>query len=375
MNLSCKSAALIPAEKPLPKKEIKEAFFTDPAKLFKKEQATDIMDQLIRYVDQTPKGEDIYVNIYLIDYQPLIKALLEADRRGVHLHILIDQSRAESLSTNKKAYLTFQKSLSQKAELKLIYSTISTSSINHHKHLLFSRIETADAEISNLVFSTSHNFILSGTKKYQDAVAISDVHLYEAFLENFNQMKESADLGFKNWNYLEREIPSLQMTACFFPRRIQGEWDQQDNWMNYMNQIADYKNTHIYLAMSDWVVSRNELTEKLISLRQLGTQISVIAKNKADLQVLEKLQILKELGAHILILDMEKNGYNMHSKYMLIDGNFEGKYQQVVINGTNNFTTNALRNNNECILIIRDSKIFEAYLANFNAIKATFVEN
>ena len=124
--------------------------------------------------------------------------------------------------------------------------------------------------------------------------------------------------------------------------------------------------------MSDWVDSRVRTAEKLVELQEKGVKVEVVAKNKADAKVLLELEKLKAAGGKVTILDMDGKGHNIHSKFILIEGVWRGKKQSVLINGTHNFTTNALQNNNEVILMFKNDPLFGEYQNYFNKLQTLF---
>jgi len=103
--ISCSSSDDNNSEKPeVPEKEINftRALFTDPVKTRNSQSDTKLMDQLIDLVKNTPESEKIYLNIYLLDYQPLLNEIRKAYDRGVEIHAVIDNSRENaSVKTNK----------------------------------------------------------------------------------------------------------------------------------------------------------------------------------------------------------------------------------------------------------------------------------
>jgi phosphatidylserine/phosphatidylglycerophosphate/cardiolipin synthase-like enzyme len=57
-----------------------------------------------------------------------------------------------------------------------------------------------------------------------------------------------------------------------------------------------------------------------------------------------------------------------HSKYLLIDGGYEGKPQKVVLTGSNNYTTVGLHGHDEAMITVADAALETEYVANFNEV-------
>lgn len=343
---------------------IQKALFTDPAKVKTVSSSTVIMDELIKYFDHAPAGSKIHFSIFGFSYQPLIDAIKRAQQRGVEINAMIDYSREETIKENAKPIDELRKALRSPSRVITVKSDAGSSSINHHKHALFSEVNLPEGTAKNVVFSTSHNFSLADTRKVQDAVVISDDGLYNAFLGNWNDMASRAQSGMKNFTYRTYETDSLN--AFFFPRRKNGAWDGSDTVIDILNKISDYQNATVQVGMSDWVVSRIITAQKLTELREKGVNVQVIAKDKADPEILDELNKLKSKGGDVKILKMP---VNIHSKFILIKGTWDGKPQEILITGTHNFTTNALRNNNEVILLFKNNPLFKDYQDYFAKLK------
>ncbi len=121
--------------------------------------------------------------------------------------------------------------------------------------------------------------------------------------------------------------------------------------------------------MSDWVDSRIVTVKKLIELLDKGVKVEVIAKSSAGVLVQKDLELLRSKGAYVKILMLP---INIHTKFMLIKGRFDGENSEVIVTGTHNFTTNALKSNNEVILLLKDNPMFKDYQNYYQKLKETF---
>ena len=349
----------------VPKNEIRlsQAILLDPVKINKKQSDTKIMDTLIHYLKYTPKGAEVHVSVFLFSYDPLVKAIMEAYSRGVNINLAIDNGREESEQENKETILQLMSALKSPSRVVTIKSDASGTAINHDKFVLFSEIFLPNGIARDVVFSTSHNFILAGTKKIQDAVVLSNKKLYEAFLNNWNEIALRAKSGMKNFTYKEVDLDSLR--AYFFPRRKNGAWDVVDTYLEIFDKISDYSTANVRVVMSDW--SRVEVAEKLTELQKKGVKVEVIAKDKSGDPILEELDRLKAAGGYVKVIKMSEK--NNHSKITLIRGTWEGKPQKLVFTGSHNYTYNALKNNNEVLLMLRNDKFFKDYNDYFEELK------
>ncbi len=354
--------------------QLNKVIFTDPAKVkLRQENSTEIFDQLIKYFDAASVGSVVYVNIYLVDYIPIINAVIKAHEKGVKVHMLVDRSRAESIETNVSAIQKLQGKLTGQSSFTIVNNDISSGtsgSINHLKYVLFADLQTDEGNVKNVVFSTSSNFTAADMKKIQDAVVISDESLYSAFKVNWAHVQSFASGGMSAYNYQTYGSSNGDINAYFFPRRLNGAYEGNDTIIEILDKISDYGNTTVQVGMSDWSDTRVNVVQKLIALQEKGVRIEVIAKSSSGALIHTELQKLKAKGAYVNILVLP---VNIHAKFMLIKGMWDGKpNSEVIVTGTHNFTSNALKVNNEVILLLRNNLLFSEYQNYYNKLKNTF---
>ena len=348
-----------------------EVLFTDMQTIAKGGSSNTIMNRLIALVDNTPAGQSIHISIYMINYQPLMDALKNAEARGVNLHIIVDMSRSDPQITNASSLPWLQTNLPN-SEIVVTTNDISPNAINHHKQALFSGITTASGLVSNVTFQTSHNFTNSDMGKIQDALVFNEADIYQAFLANWNVMKQNAASGMRvNFVYTAHDFPAINTKLAFFPRIVAGTHDGVDNILESLNAITDVANAKIRVAMSDWTDSRPAIVDKLIALRNQGATIEVYAKDAAGTQTKAKLNQLKTLGATVRIFNISTDGqavFNIHAKMMLIEGTWNGQANaKVILTGSHNYTDAALKTNNEVLVTLLNSPLFNAYDIYFNS--------
>ncbi|WP_304064097.1 phospholipase D-like domain-containing protein [Pedobacter glucosidilyticus] len=364
MNLSLKAQVNI---------TFPEVLFTNASTIAREGTSTVILDRLISLVDNTPAGEQIRISIYLINYQPLMDALKNAETRGVNIKILVDMSRSDSQETNATSLPWLQTNLAA-SEVVATVNDVSTLSINHHKYALFSKVNTSAGLVSNITFQTSHNFTTSDAKKVQDAITFNDAGIYNVFLSNWQMMRSYAAAGMKNnFNYTVYEDVANGLRAEFFPKISGGSFIGQDNVLENLDAITDVANAKIRIAMSDWSDLRVAIVDKLIALKNQGATIEVYAKDAAGTQVQSKLRQLQQLGATVRIFNLESGSdakFNIHAKMMLIEGTWKGQANsKVIITGSHNYTDPALKANNEVLVYLLNSPVFNQYHTYFEGLK------
>ncbi|MGV3640931.1 MAG: phospholipase D-like domain-containing protein [Adhaeribacter sp.] len=348
------------------------AVFTDPVKVGQGLASPVIMDQLVALIDATPEKASIHLAIYIFSYPAVVEALKRANKREVQLNLMLDLSREDSQEENP-ATIAVLRLLKTNTDLVICDSDAGSTAINHNKFALFSAVSTPNGLVENVVLQTSHNFTVSDSKKMQDAVVLSHPGLYQAFVTYWQDMKAKSASGMKDFYYREYEDAAQGLTAYFFPKRRGGVYYGDDTIIGILDDISDPASATIQVGMSDWVVSRRNVLDKLSQLHDQGAKVEIVAKSSVDPEILAGLQSLRQKGAFVKIYNMTLSGQpkiNIHSKFMLIQGTWRGAPATLVVTGSHNFTTNALRSNNEAMLLLKNSALFAAYQANYTKLKA-----
>lgn len=349
-------------------------YFSDVAKVKAGEPSLRIMNALVELVDGALPGSDIFMNIYEIDYIPLVRALEAAQKRGVLLHLMIDSSKAASWKKNKVAVTALKAVIRAPGELVLIDNDNGVNAINHHKHLLFSRVKLRGNLIRNAVFTTSENFTNRELTVLEDAILFSDPDMYNAFIENWHKMKQLALSGMKRFAFGSFYSNSGAVQAQFFPERMAGSWDGHYQVADFLDSLdGHFDKDTIRVGMDQWSDGQLEILEKLMSLHDKGAQIEIIVRNEHSIGLgsgfLGKLHAFKDRGAEVLILPDDQI---IHSKFMMVQGQISGKQRKVLLVGTLNYTNPATQHNNNLLLKIEDPEVFAKYRANFKNIQEAY---
>lgn len=343
-------------------------YFTDLAKVGAGQASPVIMDKLTEMINATPVGAHIYLSIFGFDHTGIIEALNAAALRGVILHLMIDSSIDDTKAQNVFTISRIRSFLKAGSELVVMTNDVNASSINHNKFVIFSQLNTDKGIVPNVIFQTSHNFTVDDSKKIQDALVLSNAGLYDAYLSYWKDISAKSLFGMKDFYYREYAGGTDNITGFFYPKRRNGTSYGGDTIIEILNEISDLKNATIQVGMSDWVVSRINVANKLSELLDKGAKIEVVVKDKIDLEVQGVLKDMQRRGATIKIYNISRT--NIHAKFLLIKGTYRGELCNIVATGSHNFTTNALRNNNETLLVLKNyDDIFNAYMKYYTEMK------
>jgi HKD family nuclease len=357
--------------------DIEKAIFTSPGLISKKESDTQIMDALIKYLKRTPKGARVYISTYLFYYKPLVEALKKACRRKVRIKLLMeDYSRAgkiDNLSTYRQLKSVFRNY--KHSDILFIHSDAAPhyrlDAKNQQNYALFSKVDLPQGLVKHLVFTTSQNFIPNGTKKANDAVIMTNNGLYDSFLDNWKEMKSRAFSGMKNFTYKVTDVGD-SITTFFFPRRKNGKWDGKNTIVEQLEKLnkSGYGKDTVHVLMASFSgVNGEQIAKKLTALKQKGVTVEVIA-GKLSKAVESELKELEGKGGYLKVINKGKQG--LHSKTMLIKGVWDGKPQRIILTGSGDYSTHALKYNNEFLLLLKNSALFSDYWKNWDGVNQSF---
>jgi phosphatidylserine/phosphatidylglycerophosphate/cardiolipin synthase-like enzyme len=355
---------------------IEQALFTNPALTNTKQSSPRIMNALINYLDNTPKGADVHISIYLFYYEPVVNAVADAAIRGVNVHVLINGGRGKSTGKNESTYQRFKRVFGKSSDVTWVFNDAApsgTEAIDHEKYAIFSEVDLPQGVAKNLVFGTSHNFTTNGTKKAQDAVVMTNKALYDIFLANWKEVKSRAASGMKNFEYTVKDVGD-SVRVFFFPRRENGKWDGKKTIIEQLDKLnkSGYAQDTVRVLMASWSGNYGiHIAQKLTALEEDGVTVQVIARSSASSAVKTELQKLKDEGGYLKIINTSTQGE--HSKTMLIKGMWDGKQkQQIILTGSHNYTSYALKYNDEFLFRLTNSALFNDYWSNWNEVQKDY---
>lgn len=365
-------------EDPTPEKNqdgtlhIEQPYFINSDNVKNKTSDPKFLDTMIKLTEGAPKGSSIFLSVYGFSYEPLMDVLLEADKRGVLVHALIDSSTVNQRKTNQLAFSKLGK-LKAPSEMIGVNNNLRSGAkaINHEKYMIFSETTMEDGVAKNLVFASSHNFGKGATKKVQDGLLITNQGLYNSFRKNWHRVATLAHdrQGMKKYEYTVDEVED-GLTVRFFPRRKNGSWDGGDDIIEVLNELDEenYSRTTIRVMMAFWEKERKEIIQKLTKISKRGGIVEIIARNTYSDEVNTELKNLNDAGGYVKLLKGSKQ--LVHSKCMIIKGTIDGQKQEIILSGSHNYTDGGLKYANEFIIESRNKDYFKDYMKYFDELKA-----
>jgi phosphatidylserine/phosphatidylglycerophosphate/cardiolipin synthase-like enzyme len=128
----------------------------------------------------------------------------------------------------------------------------------------------------------------------------------------------------------------------------------------------------IRVAMAFFTNARREVAQALASRAREGCDVRAVVGD-ASIQIGSAVRSNLTAGGVALTPYPTRSGWDLHSKYMLIDAPYAGStaHRRLVFTGSHNWTGPALRSNDETLLRVEDDAVFEAYLADWRHVRAS----
>ncbi|WP_213455508.1 phospholipase D-like domain-containing protein [Rhizomonospora bruguierae] len=386
---------------------INGATFNDP--LGSAERQSAIFTQIIQLVDATPPGEQIRVSMFDFTDAAVADALLRAYRRGVQVRVIVDDSsyldgngrRKPSPAWDKLSNPTTGLGADDRAPSWIVMcddqfedddgvddvqrGCIATAppgpAYNHNKFFLFSKVGPFDDGTSyqKVVLQTSSNLTdWYKVVSYNDAVTFVNATVhdgYAAYHEDLRRLRYSSTGD----NAYYRSTPTGSTYRAFFFPRGDATYRNPatDTIVNALNEVAcaytgaDGKRhqTDIRIVVLNFLSSRSQVATKLAELRGRGCWIDVIyAASDATVEgILDKAGI-ERLSCKFNVapgIDVRP-----HSKFLLLDGYYNGDIEPRVYTGSPNLDGSSLRSSDQALLRISSAAYHASYLSYFYKIRA-----
>jgi phospholipase D-like protein len=331
--------------------------------------------QIERAIERTPRGATIMFAQYLFNIEETADDLIAANKRGVHVKVIMDDG------TNTKQTRALRKALNHDKDPLSWYTTCKRScssnvpaSTMHAKIYLFSNtagknwvsmISSANPHRVNTIASWNNTHTYVGMKK-----------LYDGLAQYFTAMSKDKTV----LNYVPKYVSERNVTIFFAP--------QQEKTIEMLRQLNattcatgrgfGYKNrTVVRVENWGWTGGRNDVAQRLRTLKSQGCEVQVIINRARISRMVMNTLLTKTRYGKIKVWDAwkDKNKNDsgemyLHHKAFFISGRISGKDQKSVWTGSQNLTLNGALYNNDLLLRITNSPaMYNAYANNMDHIK------
>ena len=308
--------------------------------------------QLKSLLTHTPAGAQVRVSLYQWSRSTMADAFIAAARRGVDVQVVLDGSNKDRVAVDKlRAGLG-----AGKVTLCTARDACIGTGINHNKFFLFSKLDDGS---TNVVVQSSANLTAGQLSEHNNMVVIrNDPKLYAGYRAYWNDLHAHR----QNLNYYDTVNGTHAVKAYFFPRNVGG-----DTVVNVLDNITSCRNTKVRVAMAFFANNRSAVADALARQARRGCDVRVVVRENEDTGS-TIVGRMRRGGVKVERYKMHANGEGVHSKYLLIEGEYLGNRRKIVWTGSHNYTGGALRTNDETLIKITNNAVYDKFAANWTAI-------
>ncbi|MET9497297.1 phospholipase D-like domain-containing protein [Streptomyces sp. NPDC006552] len=354
--------------------------FNDPLGTTARQYA--IRTRLVELTNAALPGSTIKVAVYHVWETTVSDALVAARNRGVNVQIVLDSSSVKDRPTNP-VYAQLKTALGTSttspsfvtlcpADKSCLGDPVFGKSIMHNKFWLFSAVQGA----TNVVVQTTSNSTPSAsTRFFNDALQLPNNRvLYGAYADYFDDL---AAKQWKSWDY--RTVSNGHYKAYFFPRA--GTTNSTDTLYSVLNNVScTYKDAagvkrSTVVRAAIFQITRQAIADKLVALKKAGCTVS-IEYASADAGTWKSMHATGAPPARCYNDDRDPlhpgtklaTPFIIHTKYVAIDGWYDGARNKITFTGSQNASGPALRENDEAYVKIDDDSVHDTYRTHFTQV-------
>jgi HKD family nuclease len=324
-----------------------------------------LIHKIVSAIKSSHQGSYIRIAAYSNDRKDVADALIAADRRGVHVQMLLNDNWTSYQTRRLERKLGTDRS--QETFVHICSSACRGGKGNlHSKFYLFSHTGTA----RNVVMMGSTNLTGYGVKSQWNDLytAVNHHDLHQSYVTIFDQMKRDRKMA-----HPFRHVVIGSYTTNFYPRY--GTTSKDDPIMkrfrnvrcNHVRSPAGINgHTMIRVSMYGWNGDRGVyLAQKMASLSRQGCNVKVMETRGGGRVV----RILERGGVVVKTPDKDRNHNGhvdlyTHEKWMILSGRYGGKTGWHVWTGSQNWSDRAF-NGDEVTMHIPRRGVFWSYRENF----------
>ncbi|MCC5834666.1 MAG: hypothetical protein JJU20_08030 [Opitutales bacterium] len=337
------------------------------------EEDLTLEDKVIELLELAVPGTKVRGALYTWSRSRMADAFIAAHNRGVDIELVIGSDFAAVSQLEAAMPGRIQRCLDSSN----LASSCLGGGINHNKFFLFSELSDGSRDVviqSSANFTNpqivNHNVMLI----FRNHAAMYDV--FDSYWEDLN-----ANVSMPNYNRQET-LPTGD--RIYFAPYFDGNGDtgagdpvalrleQMAEELGFQiakagnffalippTQPVDMESVRIHVGMAFWTNARAAIARRLAALSQAGADIQVIMNPESAGE--NVISILLDASVDVSLLS------TLHSKTMLLDYPVDGQRRQVSLTGSHNYTSPALRSNDEVLLELYDPAIHDSLLADWKS--------
>ncbi len=313
-----------------------------------------IHDEVVRLVTGAPSGSTIRGTIYSLTVQPVAKALVAAEQRGVNVRILMDGDNETSLSPavaiikelSSVRFCTYDPA-AYGAAGRAGGACISTSDDGDLHVKMFTFTQTTDpggalrSDVSwfgsaNMTYASGSDQSNNAVTVYGDAALASGLNAY--FGDLWNRRHFAGD-DYYDSRSRRGYYPARAATVYASP---EGR-DQTDTVVSRLNDLTPNARCRMRIGMSFVTSGRPELLRHVKDAAAKGCRVSMVVGSSRGAIRMHSSVYTQLLSAGVSI----RRTTAVHDKYFAVYGKFGRHYRYRVYTGSQNWSASALTSNDE----------------------------
>ncbi|MFI8916869.1 phosphatidylserine/phosphatidylglycerophosphate/cardiolipin synthase family protein [Streptomyces sp. NPDC053513] len=324
-------------------------------------------------------GSVLRLAMYHLWDDTIASDLVAAKNRGVVVRIVLDHTTLEYPSSYDTLKAALGTSTAASSWVTLCASGSSClgpagTGINHNKFLLASSVD--GGTLKNVVVQLTSNLTPSNYSRYWNSslTVAGNSDLYDGYTAYFSRL---AAQNRSDWTYTYGNAGDYKY--YFFPRA--GDDASTDTVVNALDNVtcrwsdaAGSHRTTVHAAMLK--ITRQAVADKLRELAGAGCLVDLVY-SETDAGTWSALHGVSGLTNRCYQHDDDADSTTprriVHSKNWLINGMYAGSVQKVMWTGSHNWSGPALRNNDEAMLRVTTASVYDAFEADFQAVRAAAV--
>lgn len=347
-----------------------ETHFTD---LRSTDKDMTILDDLVRMIRDTPKGESIRIAVHSITVNAVARAIIDAQTNGVHVYVAHNGEDFRSDDATPKALAAALGPASHRwcgdvAVGGRVGGCISDgkSSIMHAKLVLFSKTKDATGAMRQWVswFGSANMTFATGAKTYNNTVTVyGDRALYDRFDKGYFAKLWSEDHAPRN-DFFDAASHRGYFGSSASGVTVYASPEQDgDLVLRRLAAVAPGKGCEIRVAQAMIHDARLALVERLAALKDGGCDVRVAGNGIES----GALRALRRAGIPTAKNHLHDKLLLVHAKYACGDHCDAAKSRKLVFTGSHNWTASANDLNDELLVKVEAPGVYEAYDAHFDA--------
>lgn len=322
-----------------------------------------IEDAIGELVDLAVPGSTVRVALYHWSRTDIAARFVAAHEAGVDVQIVLDRENQDDMGVDWDAVALLKQGLGEERvllcdELAGSGACIGTG-INHNKFFLFSELADGSRDV---VAQSSANMTNPQLHKHNNMVVIrDDAALHAAYLTYWSDLRAQV-ASSDYYHYVDGDTGAR---VYFFPRAA------GDTIVSVLGNVTCDPGAQVRVAMAFFTDARLAVAERLADLRAEGCEVAVIVVDDAQYPGDDVVATLESAGVDLTLYPEGPTDEGLHSKYLLIDATYSGTPgARLLWTGSHNYTGPALRDNDETLLKLDDPALYDAFLADWLAMKA-----